>query len=68
MIRYTVLVIGVLSGAATAFAAISSAPIGYEASHRNVSVFYRKNIEPKALPLVLEQCAKEDCSDTPSNS
>jgi hypothetical protein len=68
MIRYTVLVFTILGTAATAFATISPAPASQGLVHKNVSVFYRNNVEAKALPLVLEQCAKEDCSDTPSNS
>jgi hypothetical protein len=68
MIRYTVLVFTILGTAATAFATISPAPVGPSVSHKNVSVFFRNDVEVQTLPLVLEQCAKEDCSDTPSNS
>jgi hypothetical protein len=68
MIRYTVLVFTILGGAATAFATISVPPAEQAIVHKNVSVFYRNNFEAQTLPLVLEQCAKEDCSDTPSNS
>ncbi len=68
MIRNTVLAIAVLSSVVSGFAAISPAPASIVRSHENVSIFYRNNLEGYALPLVLEQCAKEDCSDTPANS
>jgi hypothetical protein len=68
MIRYAILVLAISGSAATAFTNISPAPAGMAPSHKNISVFYRNNIEPKSFPLILEQCAKEDCSDTPSHS
>jgi hypothetical protein len=68
MIRYTMMVLTILGTAATAFATIAPAPVGSGVDHKNISVFYRNKLEIKALPLVLEQCEKEDCSDTPSNS
>ena len=68
MIRYAILILAISGGAAAAFATISPAPVVIAASHKNVSVFYRNNVKANALPLMLEQCAKEDCSDTPSNS
>jgi hypothetical protein len=66
MIRNTVLAIAVLSSVASGFAAISPAPANI-VTNKNVSVFYRNNLDTYALPLILDQCAKEDCSDTPSN-
>ena len=68
MIRYALLVLAISGSAATAFATITPAPAGDSVSHKNVNVFYRNNLEARTLPLTLEQCAKEDCSDTPSNS
>jgi hypothetical protein len=68
MIRYAILVLAISGSAAAAFTSISPAPVGMVVSHKNISVFYRNSIEAEATPLVLEQCAKEDCSDTPSNT
>ncbi len=68
MIHITVLAIAILGSVATAFATIAPAPGVVIAPHKNLSVFYRNHFEAKAFPLVLEQCAKEDCSDTPSRS
>jgi hypothetical protein len=68
MIRYAIMVLAISGTAAAAFTSISPTHSGAVALHKNVSVFYRNNFAADAFPLVLEQCAKEDCSDTPSNS
>jgi hypothetical protein len=68
MIRYTVFVITVLGTAVTAIANVAPAKIYSAGVTKNVSIFYKSNEAPFVGPLVLEQCAKEDCSDTPSNS
>ena len=64
MIRYTVFVLTVLGTAVTAIANVVPAKTYTAGVTKNVSIFYKSN----GMPLVLEQCAKEDCSDTPSNS
>jgi hypothetical protein len=68
MIRYTVFVLTVLGTAVTAIANVAPAKTYTAGLTKNVSIFYKSDEAPVALPLVLEQCAKEDCSDTPSNS
>ena len=64
MIRYTVFVLTVLGTAVTAIANVAPAKTYTAGVTKNVSIFYKST----GMPLVLEQCAKEDCSDTPSNS
>jgi hypothetical protein len=64
MIRYTVFVLTVLGTAVTAIANVAPAKTYTAGVTKNISIFYKSN----GTPLVLEQCAKEDCSDTPSNS
>ncbi|MDE2446899.1 MAG: hypothetical protein KGO94_12015 [Alphaproteobacteria bacterium] len=68
MIRYTLFVITVLGAAATAIASVSQANSSMANSPKNVSVFYKSDAYPVVRKLVFEQCAVEDCSDTPANS
>lgn len=68
MIRYTLFVLTVLGSAATAIANVAPANSYVASNPKNVSVFYKTDATPFVGALVLEQCAKEDCSDTPSNS
>lgn len=68
MIRYTLFVLTVLGGGATAIASVTPANSYVASNPKNVSVFYKSNAYPFVGALVFEQCAKEDCSDTPSNS
>jgi hypothetical protein len=68
MIRYTVFVLTVLGTAVTAIANVAPAKTYTAGLTKNVSIFYKSDEAPVALTLALEQCAKEDCSDTPSNS
>ncbi len=68
MIRYTLFVITVLGTAATAVASVAPVNSVVASNPKNVSVFYKNDVSPIIGALVLEQCAKEDCSDTPSNS
>jgi hypothetical protein len=68
MIRYTLFVLTVLGTAATAIASVSPANSLVMSNPKNMSVFYKTDASPLAAPIILEQCAKEDCSDTPQNS
>jgi hypothetical protein len=60
MIRYTLFVLTVLGSAATALAAI--APV--QEPTRNITVIEKNDPFPVLGPLVFEDCATEDCSDT----
>ena len=68
MIRYTLFVLTILGTAATALATVTPANTVAISNSKNISVFYKTDIGPVVAPLVVEQCAKEDCSDTPQNS
>lgn len=68
MIRYTLFVLTVLGTAATAIVSVSPANSYVASNPKNVSIFYKTDVSPIVGALVLEHCAKEDCSDTPSNS
>ena len=68
MIRYTLFVLTILGSAATALATVTPANSVAISKANNISIFYKTDIGPVLAPLVVEQCAKEDCSDTPSNS
>ena len=68
MIRYTVFVLTVLGTATAAIATVTPANSYVASNAKNVSVFYKNDVSPATDALVLEPCALEDCSDTPSNS
>lgn len=63
MIRYTVFLIAIAASAATAIASLPTHETGINS--KNVTVLY-KNVDWTLTPLVVEKCAKEDCSDTPA--
>jgi hypothetical protein len=60
MIRYAAFLTIIVAGAATAVAAISPAP---SAASRNITVIEKNQAFPVYGPIVVEPCAKEDCSD-----
>ena len=68
MIRYTFFVLTVLGTAATAIAHVEPTNTAVASNPKNVSIFYKTDATPFIGTLVLEKCAKEDCSDTPANS
>ena len=59
MVRYTFFVLAVLGTVATAIAATKSDPI----RSANVTVVHKNGAFPVVGPIIVEQCAKEDCSD-----
>ena len=63
MIRYTLFLLTVLGSAATAIAAITPANDMPVANAKNVTVIEMNQPYPVYGPLVVEQCAVEDCSD-----
>lgn len=63
MIRYTFFVLTVLGSAATAIAAITPANDMPLANARNVTVIEMNQAFPVYGPIVVEQCAVENCSD-----
>lgn len=67
MIRYTLFIAAVLGSAATAIAAIAPGEAVSLNSAAHTTVITKNQAWPVVGPLVLEQCAVEDCSDTPAN-
>jgi hypothetical protein len=68
MIRYTLFVLTTVGFAATALASIKPADQYAIANPKTVSVFYKNDIYPMIDGQIVEKCAVENCSDTPSNS
>ncbi len=67
MVRYTLFVLTVIASAATAVASINPTHIVL-AQSKNVTVIEKNQFWPVEGELKVEQCAVEDCSDTPQNS
>ena len=63
MIRYTFFVLTVLGSAATAIAAITPASDMPLPNAKNVTVIEMNQAFPVYGPIVVEQCAVENCSD-----
>ncbi len=68
MIRYTLFVLTILGSAATAIASIAPADQYSITNPNTLSIVYMNNTTPMIDGVVVEKCAVEDCSDTPSNS
>jgi hypothetical protein len=60
MTRYALFLALVIGSAATAIAAISPVP---QQQSRNITVIEKNQDFPVYGPIVVEPCAKEDCSD-----
>jgi hypothetical protein len=67
MIRYTLFVLTVLGSAATAIAAIAPGHDLTPTNTKNVTVIDKNQAFPVYGPIVVEQCAVEDCSDVESD-
>jgi hypothetical protein len=63
MVRYTLFVLAVIGSAATAVASIN--PAATVTNAKNVTVIEKNQFWPLEGDLVVEECAVEDCSDTP---
>ena len=68
MIRYTLFVLTILGSAATAIASIAPADQYAITNPKAVSIVYMDSTTPMIDGVIVEKCAVEDCSDTPSNS
>ena len=62
MTRYTLFVLTVLGSAATAIAAIAPRHAPFELGHSNVTVIEKNQAFPLVGPLIVEDCATDDCS------
>ena len=63
MIRYTLFVFTIIATTASAIAAITPAHVPAPVSITNMTVIQKNDVFPVFGPLVVEQCAVEDCSD-----
>jgi hypothetical protein len=66
MIRYTLFVLATLATAATAIAAIAPVHEDIDLTAKNVTVIEKNQAFPVYGPIVVEQCATEDCSEVRS--
>ena len=66
MIRYTFFVLTILGTAATAIAAIAPDHDINPANAKNVTIIEKNDLFPVIGPIIVEQCAVEDCSDIQS--
>ena len=66
MIRYTLFVLTILATAASAIAAMAPAHDDIDLSARNVTVIEKNQAFPLFGPIVVEDCAVEDCSEVRS--
>ena len=67
MIRYTVFVIAIVASAATAIASLPSQPVPGTHGANITNLVKNQDWTSSDVPLILEPCAKEDCSDTPNS-
>ena len=68
MIRYTLFVLTTIGFAATAIASIAPVDKYAITNPKTVSIFYKNDVYPMIDGQIVEQCAVENCSDTPNNS
>ncbi len=66
MIRYTLFVLTILGTAATAIAAVSPMATEPAGMPKNITVIEKNSPFPVLGPIVVQECAKEDCSDVQS--
>jgi hypothetical protein len=66
MVRYTLFMLAVIGTAATAIAAGQPQTSEAEGALANVTVIHKNDAFPVVGPILVEQCAKEDCSDVQS--
>ena len=63
MIRYTFFVLAVMATAATAIAAVQPSHGTTDQPARNITVIEKTSPFPVLGPIIVEECAVEDCSD-----
>lgn len=66
MIRYTLFVLAILGTAATAIAAAHPGTAGTNPSPKNITVIEKNDPFPVLGPIMVQECAVEDCSDVKS--
>lgn len=63
MIRYAFVVMAVMATAATAIAAVQPGRDEPAPASRNTTVIEKNSPFPVLGPIIVEECAAEDCSD-----
>ena len=63
MIKYSIILLTIVALAVFGLSKLATAQIGLD-TPRNVTVIYQTAFADGGHPIVLEHCAKEDCSDT----
>ena len=63
MIKYSIFVLTIVALAVFGVSKLATAQVSLD-TPRNVTVIYQTAFADGSHPLVLEHCAKEDCSDT----
>ncbi len=66
MIRYTLIALTILGTAASAIAAVQPNVFEAASNPANVTVIEKNSPFPVMGPIVVEECAVEDCSDVQS--
>ena len=63
MIRYSIFLLTIVALAVFSLSKLATAQASFD-NPRNVTVVYKTAFSGGNHPVVLERCAKEDCSDT----
>ena len=63
MTHYSIVLLMIVALAVFGLSKLATAQVGLE-TPRNVTVIYQTAFADGSHPIVLERCAKEDCSDT----
>ncbi len=66
MFRHAFFILAVIATAATAIAAVQPATKSPASRSASVTVIHKNGAFPVLGPIIVEQCAKEDCSDVQS--
>jgi hypothetical protein len=61
--RYAIFVMTVLGTAATALAAIAPSATDFDIDPRRMTVIEKNQAFPQLGPLIVEDCATDDCTD-----
>jgi hypothetical protein len=66
MIRYTIFVLAIVASAATAIASLPGQTTPGINGKNVTNLIKNQTWDSDTVPVFLEKCAKEDCSDTPT--
>ena len=66
MIRYSFIALTIIATAATAIAAVEPSGTVIAPASTNITVVHKNSPFPVIGPIIVDECAKEDCSDVQS--